>query len=56
MLGGWTRTDSQKSSWKVTLPAQDHLKDGDIVGNLPLTKRRKDSVRIKSSTGLQEVE
>ena len=53
MLGGWTRTDSRKSAWKTTQLVQDHLKDEGIVGNLPLRKRRRGSVRVDRSTDLQ---
>ena len=41
---------------KIAHRAQDHPKDGEIVDNLPLGKRRRVSVRINRSTDLQEVE
>ena len=54
MLDGWTRTDFRKSLLKAT-HLEDHLEDGEIVGNLPLKERRRGGATINRSTDLQEV-
>ena len=50
-LGRWAGT---KMAPEDKDHPEDHLKDGEIVGNLPLGKRRRGSVRTNTSTDLRE--
>ena len=44
-----------KQPTRLKTNREDHLRDGETVGNLPLRKRRKGNVRINRSTDLQEM-